>query len=176
MVILKPASGFAYSHRLLAVWWKWDLKFDDLQKEITLQHHFLDLIFMAASIDLSNINFCGSFNWFEQYYLLQGSFSYKLPADDALRGCQVASNVGDISQNSIMASTLLGSIIIFIPLARYLKTSCLIYCSGHLKKLVSIFIGCALVILRLCTFYLSCIFFFFSLVCELLTFEVWINR
>ncbi|PHU05777.1 hypothetical protein BC332_26599 [Capsicum chinense] len=48
----------------------------------------------------------------------KGSFSYKLPADDALRACQVASNVGDISQNSIMASTLLGSIIIFIPLAR----------------------------------------------------------
>lgn len=48
----------------------------------------------------------------------KGSFSYKLPADDALRGCQVASNVGDISQNSIMASTLLGSIIIFIPLTR----------------------------------------------------------
>lgn len=48
----------------------------------------------------------------------KGSFSYKLPADDALKGCQVASNVGDISQNSIMASTLLGSIIIFIPLTR----------------------------------------------------------
>ncbi|CAN4109295.1 unnamed protein product [Withania somnifera] len=48
----------------------------------------------------------------------KGSFSYKLPADDALRDCQVASNVGDISQNSIMASTLLGSIIIFIPLTR----------------------------------------------------------
>ncbi|PHT37041.1 hypothetical protein CQW23_24741 [Capsicum baccatum] len=48
----------------------------------------------------------------------KGSFSYKLPADDALRACQVASNVGDIPQNSIMASTLLGSIIIFIPLAR----------------------------------------------------------
>ncbi|CAN4118631.1 unnamed protein product [Withania somnifera] len=50
--------------------------------------------------------------------LRKGSFSYKLPADDALRGCQVASNVGDMSQNSIMASTLLGSIIIFIPLNR----------------------------------------------------------
>lgn len=65
------------------------------------------------------LSFGGSLNWFENYYLLQGSFSYKLPADDALKGCQVASNVGDISQNSIMASTLLGSIIIFIPLTRY---------------------------------------------------------
>ncbi|GAU41794.1 hypothetical protein TSUD_379320, partial [Trifolium subterraneum] len=45
------------------------------------------------------------------------SFSYKLPADDALLG-EIApeTSVGSL-QNAIVASTLLGSIIIFLPLS-----------------------------------------------------------
>lgn len=48
----------------------------------------------------------------------KGSFSYKLPADDALRGCDVANTVFDLSHSSIVASTLLGGIISFIPISR----------------------------------------------------------
>ncbi|XP_052176753.1 uncharacterized protein LOC127791056 isoform X2 [Diospyros lotus] len=48
----------------------------------------------------------------------KGSFSYKLPADDILKACDVANTVTDLSHNSIMASTLLGSIIVFIPISR----------------------------------------------------------
>jgi splicing factor 3B subunit 3 len=48
----------------------------------------------------------------------KGSFSYKLPADDSLRACDVTSTILGTSQNSIVASTLLGSIIISIPLTR----------------------------------------------------------
>ncbi|OAY43074.1 splicing factor 3B subunit 3 isoform X1 [Manihot esculenta] len=48
----------------------------------------------------------------------KGSFSYKLPADDVLIGCDgIGVNI-DASNNTIMASTLLGIIIIFIPLTR----------------------------------------------------------
>ncbi|KAF7148258.1 hypothetical protein RHSIM_Rhsim03G0002200 [Rhododendron simsii] len=49
----------------------------------------------------------------------KGSFSYKLPADDILKGFDVANTIMDLSHNSIMASTLLGSIIVFIPISRY---------------------------------------------------------
>lgn len=48
----------------------------------------------------------------------KGSFSYKLPADDVLRGCDVTNTNLDLSHSSIVASTLLGSIIIFIPIPR----------------------------------------------------------
>ncbi|KAK6945421.1 Cleavage/polyadenylation specificity factor, A subunit, N-terminal [Dillenia turbinata] len=48
----------------------------------------------------------------------KGSFSYRLPADDVLKSCDDASSAIDFSHGSIMASTLLGSIIIFIPLTR----------------------------------------------------------
>ncbi|KAH7853889.1 hypothetical protein Vadar_007697 [Vaccinium darrowii] len=48
----------------------------------------------------------------------KGSFSYKLPADDILKGFDVANTIMDLSHNSIMASTLLGSIIVFIPISR----------------------------------------------------------
>ncbi|KAK2985367.1 hypothetical protein RJ640_029324 [Escallonia rubra] len=48
----------------------------------------------------------------------KGSFSYKLPADDLLRGCGVANTTIDLSHNSIVASTLLGSITTFVPLSR----------------------------------------------------------
>ncbi|KAF5750632.1 pre-mRNA-splicing factor RSE1 [Tripterygium wilfordii] len=47
----------------------------------------------------------------------KGSFSYRLPADDVLKGCDPISNV-DPSQRTIIASTLLGSVVIFIPLSR----------------------------------------------------------
>lgn len=48
----------------------------------------------------------------------KGSLLYKLPADDAFRGCDVANTVFNLSCNSILVSTLLGSIISFIPLSR----------------------------------------------------------
>ncbi|KAL2501533.1 Cleavage and polyadenylation specificity factor (CPSF) A subunit protein [Forsythia ovata] len=48
----------------------------------------------------------------------KGSFSYKLPADDMLRDCDTASDNINLSCNSVMASTLLGSITIFIPVTR----------------------------------------------------------
>ncbi|KAE8645775.1 hypothetical protein Csa_017057 [Cucumis sativus] len=50
--------------------------------------------------------------------LRKGSFSYKLPADDLLRGCAVPGSDFDSSHNTIIASTLLGSIVIFTPLSR----------------------------------------------------------
>ncbi|CAK7342213.1 unnamed protein product [Dovyalis caffra] len=48
----------------------------------------------------------------------KGSFMYKLPADDVLMGCDGVVTNMDASNNTIMASTLLGSIIVFIPLSR----------------------------------------------------------
>lgn len=48
----------------------------------------------------------------------KGSFTYKLPADDILTGCDGVITKMDASNNTIMASTLLGSIIVFIPLSR----------------------------------------------------------
>ncbi|EYU39984.1 hypothetical protein ABFS82_10G175900 [Erythranthe guttata] len=48
----------------------------------------------------------------------KGSFSYKLPADDMLKDSDDATNNINSSRNCIMASTLLGSIIIFIPMTR----------------------------------------------------------
>ncbi|KAL6523179.1 hypothetical protein OROGR_016782 [Orobanche gracilis] len=48
----------------------------------------------------------------------KGSFSYKLPADDMLKDSDAASNNLNSSRNCIIASTLLGSIIIFIPMTR----------------------------------------------------------
>lgn len=47
----------------------------------------------------------------------KGSFSYKLPADDALKGYDGSNTIIDSSHTSIMASTLLGSIIIFMPIS-----------------------------------------------------------
>lgn len=48
----------------------------------------------------------------------KGSFTYKLPADDILTGCDGVITKMDASNNTIVASTLLGSIIVFIPLSR----------------------------------------------------------
>ncbi|XP_065857046.1 pre-mRNA-splicing factor rse1 isoform X2 [Euphorbia lathyris] len=48
----------------------------------------------------------------------KGSCSYKLPADDFLLGCDSVPGSIDASNSTIMASTLLGSIMIFIPLTR----------------------------------------------------------
>ncbi|KAM0978103.1 hypothetical protein ACFX2I_014035 [Malus domestica] len=45
----------------------------------------------------------------------KGSFSYKLPADDVLKGSD--GNI-DFSRNAIIVSTLLGSIITFVPISR----------------------------------------------------------
>ncbi|RAL51771.1 hypothetical protein DM860_010489 [Cuscuta australis] len=48
----------------------------------------------------------------------KGPFSYKLPADDVFRGSLDANRVDDMTHNSIIASTLLGSIVTLIPLTR----------------------------------------------------------
>ncbi|KAL5741948.1 hypothetical protein ACOSP7_028680 [Xanthoceras sorbifolium] len=48
----------------------------------------------------------------------KGSFIYKLPADDVLGGCDSPSANVDSSHSTIIASTLLGSIVIFIPISR----------------------------------------------------------
>ncbi|XP_021738312.1 pre-mRNA-splicing factor prp12-like isoform X1 [Chenopodium quinoa] len=48
----------------------------------------------------------------------KGSFSYKMPAEDGFKGCDGGNSVVDLSRNGIMASTLLGSILIFIPISR----------------------------------------------------------
>ncbi|XVE96196.1 hypothetical protein REPUB_Repub02eG0200900 [Reevesia pubescens] len=48
----------------------------------------------------------------------KGSFIYKLPADDMLNICEGLNASVDPSQSAIMASTLLGSIMIFIPISR----------------------------------------------------------
>lgn len=50
---------------------------------------------------------------------MQGSFSYKLTAEDGFEGCDSGNNVVDMSRNGIMTGTLLGSIVIFIPISRY---------------------------------------------------------
>ncbi|XP_039016046.1 splicing factor 3B subunit 3-like isoform X1 [Hibiscus syriacus] len=48
----------------------------------------------------------------------KGSFIYKLPADDTLNNCEALNASVDPSHSAIMASTLLGSIMIFIPISR----------------------------------------------------------
>lgn len=48
----------------------------------------------------------------------EGSFSYKLPVDDMMKDYGTASNSNNSLRNCIMASTLLGSIVIFIPITR----------------------------------------------------------
>ncbi|KAK7396820.1 hypothetical protein VNO78_17979 [Psophocarpus tetragonolobus] len=48
----------------------------------------------------------------------KGSYSYKLPADDVLQDGNGPKTNFDSLQNTIIASTLLGSIMIFIPLSR----------------------------------------------------------
>ncbi|KAK1578692.1 hypothetical protein Q3G72_032416 [Acer saccharum] len=48
----------------------------------------------------------------------KGSFIYKLPADDVLGGCDSLSANVDSLHSTIIASTLLGSIVIFIPISR----------------------------------------------------------
>ncbi|XWS66508.1 hypothetical protein CRYUN_Cryun05aG0205800 [Craigia yunnanensis] len=48
----------------------------------------------------------------------KGSFIYKLPADDMLNSAECLNASVDPSHSAIMASTLLGSIMIFIPISR----------------------------------------------------------
>ncbi|XP_021281707.1 splicing factor 3B subunit 3 isoform X2 [Herrania umbratica] len=48
----------------------------------------------------------------------KGSFIYKLPADDMLNSCVGLNASVDPSHSTILASTLLGSIMIFIPISR----------------------------------------------------------
>ncbi|XVE75786.1 hypothetical protein DITRI_Ditri12bG0120600 [Diplodiscus trichospermus] len=48
----------------------------------------------------------------------KGSFIYKLPADDILNSAECLNASVDPSHSAIMASTLLGSIMIFVPISR----------------------------------------------------------
>lgn len=48
----------------------------------------------------------------------KGSFKYKLPVDDVLKGSDGTHRMIELSHNSIIASTLLGSIVVFVPLSR----------------------------------------------------------
>ncbi|XP_047329442.1 splicing factor 3B subunit 3 isoform X2 [Impatiens glandulifera] len=67
----------------------------------------------------SNLMRCCSFYMGEICMCIsKGSFSYKLPADDLLKGFDIANATIGLSNNSIMASTLLGSIFVFIPISR----------------------------------------------------------
>ncbi|XP_042514315.1 splicing factor 3B subunit 3 isoform X2 [Macadamia integrifolia] len=50
--------------------------------------------------------------------ITKGSFSYKLPADDVLKGYDSTNTIMDLAHNTIVASTLLGSVMIFIPITR----------------------------------------------------------
>lgn len=52
-------------------------------------------------------------------FSLQGSYSYRLPADDVFPGGIGPKTNVDSLEHTIIASTLLGSIMIFIPLSRY---------------------------------------------------------
>lgn len=63
-----------------------------------------------------------SFPWFTNNIEIpfQGSFTYKLPADDVLGACNTPGWDFDSSHSTIIASTLLGSIVIFIPISRYI--------------------------------------------------------
>ncbi|KAL4578245.1 hypothetical protein LXL04_014365 [Taraxacum kok-saghyz] len=68
-----------------------------------------------------NLKVCSSFYMGEvAMSIRKGSFSYKLLADDEMRGgdCNIASSIMDLSHSSIVASTLLGSIIILVPISR----------------------------------------------------------
>ncbi|KAF5768731.1 putative cleavage/polyadenylation specificity factor, A subunit [Helianthus annuus] len=67
-----------------------------------------------------NLKVCSSFYMGESVMCIKkGSFSHKLLADDEMRDGDIASSIMDLSQSSsIVASTLLGSIIVFIPISR----------------------------------------------------------
>ncbi|XP_073151711.1 uncharacterized protein [Henckelia pumila] len=66
-----------------------------------------------------NLTVCCSYYMGEiSMSIRKGSFSYKLSADDPMKDSDAVCNVVNLSHNCIMASTLLGSIIIFIPLRR----------------------------------------------------------
>nr|XP_043631763.1 splicing factor 3B subunit 3 [Erigeron canadensis] len=66
-----------------------------------------------------NLKICSSFYMGEvAISIRKGSFSYKVLADDEMRECDIASSILDLSHSSIVASTLLGSIIIFLPISR----------------------------------------------------------
>lgn len=66
-----------------------------------------------------NLTLCCSYYMGEiAMTIRKGSFSYKLPVEDAFKGRDGGSNVIDISHNAITAGTLLGSIVIFIPISR----------------------------------------------------------
>lgn len=66
-----------------------------------------------------NLTLCCSYYMGEiAMSIRKGSFSYKLPVEDAFKGRDGGSNMLDISHNAITVGTLLGSIVIFIPISR----------------------------------------------------------
>ncbi|KAL2345350.1 hypothetical protein Fmac_006635 [Flemingia macrophylla] len=61
---------------------------------------------------------CGYFMSEIAMSIKKGSYSYRLPADDVLQGGNGPKTNVDSLQNTIISSTMLGSIMIFIPLSR----------------------------------------------------------
>lgn len=75
------------------------------------------------------------------FILFQGSYSYRLPADDVLQGGNGPKTNVDSLKNTIIASTLLGSIMTFVPLSRYQSILLVI-----LNKISRSVVGCCLAI------------------------------
>ncbi|KAL8201565.1 hypothetical protein R6Q57_010712 [Mikania cordata] len=87
---------------------------------LSCSHHSGDELFIPER----NLKVCSSIYMGEIVMSIRkaspilGSFSYKLLADDEMRDGDIASSIMDLSRSSIVASTLLGSIIILIPISR----------------------------------------------------------
>ncbi|CAA0812680.1 Cleavage and polyadenylation specificity factor (CPSF) A subunit protein [Striga hermonthica] len=83
---------------------------------------YLDRYFLASADNVSperNLTLSCSYYMGEiAMSMRKGSFSYKLPADDMLKDSDGTNNNVNSSRNCIMASTLLGSIVTFIPVTR----------------------------------------------------------
>ncbi|KAK7284728.1 hypothetical protein RJT34_19480 [Clitoria ternatea] len=71
-----------------------------------------------ASPELNLTLSCAYFMAEVSMSIRKGSYSYRLPADDVLQGGNGPKTNVDSLQNTIIASTMLGSIMIFIPLSR----------------------------------------------------------
>ncbi|KAL8142871.1 hypothetical protein V2J09_015903 [Rumex salicifolius] len=81
---------------------------------LTCSSHLEDNASPEANLTLSCSYYMGEI----AVSVRKGSFSYKLPVDDTLKGCESGDTIFDLSHNGVMAGTMLGSIVIFIPLSR----------------------------------------------------------
>ncbi|KAK9664642.1 hypothetical protein RND81_14G057800 [Saponaria officinalis] len=81
---------------------------------LTSSTHSEDNVSPERNLTLSCSYFMGEISM----SIRKGSFSYKLPADDGFKGCVTGNTGNEKPHYSIMAGTLLGSIVIFIPMSR----------------------------------------------------------